>query len=149
MRLSHSVFVQVQFWETPAFPHGAMNDNVLYHEQTRRMGNEIDSAKRDNHLLLPQLRFQHRRNLDTALEIYHSLGQRLRVKCVHMSEMPVLRSGDQYLLTLADFSLENHDYAVPNRRSPGSFPESSSGFDFERSCKISCCFPKGTVPSFL
>jgi PadR family transcriptional regulator, regulatory protein PadR len=32
-------------------------------------------------------------------------------------------------LTLADFSLENHDNAVPNRQSPGSFPESSSGLD--------------------
>jgi hypothetical protein len=60
-----------------------------------------------------------------------------------------LRSGNQYLLTLADFSLENHDYAVPNRQSPGSFPESSSGLDVEGSRKISCCFPKGTVSFFL
>jgi hypothetical protein len=36
-----------------------------------------------------------------------------------------------------------------NRQSPGSFPESSSGPDIERSRKISCCFPKGTVPPFL
>ena len=61
----------------------------------------------------------------------------------------VLRSGDQYLLMPADFSLENHDYAVPDSQSPGSFPESSSGLDVERSRKTSCCFTKGTVPSFL
>ena len=37
------------------------------------------------------------------------------------SDKAVLRSGDQYLLTLADFSLENHDYDVLNKQSPGSF----------------------------
>jgi hypothetical protein len=65
------------------------------------------------------------------------------------SDKAVLRSGDQYLLMLADFSLVNHDDAVPDSQSPGSFPESSSGLDVERSRKITCCFPKGTVPSFL
>jgi hypothetical protein len=45
MRLPHSGFVQVQFWETPAFPLGAMNDNVLYHalSEWAQEGNKIRS----------------------------------------------------------------------------------------------------------
>ena len=54
----------------------------------------------------------------------------------------VLRSGDQYLLTLADFSLENHDYAVPNRQSPGSFPESSPGLDARKIAQNFLLFSK-------
>jgi hypothetical protein len=29
------------------------------------------------------------------------------------------------------------------------FPDSSSGLEVEGSRKISCCFPRGTMPSFL
>jgi hypothetical protein len=67
----------------------------------------------------------------------------------HLSGKAVLRSGDQYLLTLADFSLENLDYAVPNKQSPGSFLTVLLDLTSKDRAKISCCFPKGRMPLFL
>jgi hypothetical protein len=49
----------------------------------------------------------------------------------------------------ADFSLETSSTPFFDQQSPGFFLDRSSELDVERARKISCCFPKGTVPLFL